>query len=136
MAVYAVIDTNVLVSALLTKHEDAAPLQIVERFFRGDIVALYDEEILREYGEVLRRPKFRFSEEKIAALLDAIAAYGLSVARLRTELPFVDAKDIVFYEVVMARRDDGAYLITGNKRHFPAEPFVVTPSEMLRIMKD
>ena len=65
MVYYAVIDTNVLVSALLTRHEDASPLQVVKRLFRGDIIPLYDEEIVGEYAEVLRRPKFHFSETLI-----------------------------------------------------------------------
>ena len=60
MVYYAVIDTNVLVSALLTRHEDASPLQVVKRLFRGDIIPLYDEEIVGEYAEVLRRPSFIF----------------------------------------------------------------------------
>ena len=41
MVYYAVIDTNVLVSALLTRHEDASPLQIVRRVFQGEIIALW-----------------------------------------------------------------------------------------------
>ena len=72
MVYYAVIDTNVLVSALLTRHEDASPLQIVRRVFQGEIIALCHEEILREYSEVLRRPKFGFSEAMVTVLIEAI----------------------------------------------------------------
>ena len=135
MVYYAVIDTNVLVSALLTKHEDASPLQIVKKLFHGDIIPLYDSEILREYAEVLRRPKFKFSEEHIATLLAVIAQFGISIERLQTGMQIPDPKDLVFYEVSMAARDDDAYLITGNKKHFPVEPFIVSPSEMLEIMR-
>lgn len=134
MAIYAVIDTNVIVSSLLSKHEDAAPAQIVRRLFEGEIVALYNDEILREYEEVLLRPKFRFSEELVFELVDAIRELGLSVERVRSDERFPDPKDVVFYEVALARRRDGAYLVTGNTKHFPAEPCVVTPAEMLRIM--
>lgn len=129
------IDTNVLVSALLTKHEDASPLQVVKKMFHGDIIALYDEEIIREYAEVLRRPKFRFSGGTVATLLQAIMTYGLSVDRINTGEKLIDPKDVVFYEVAMTKQDDNAYLITGNKKHFPLRTFIVTPSEMLDIMK-
>ena len=60
MEVYAVIDTNVLVSALLAKHPDSAPVQILDRLFSRDFIPMYNEEILAEYSEVLHRPKFKF----------------------------------------------------------------------------
>ena len=136
MVYYAVIDTNVLVSALLTHHEDASPLQIVRRVFQGEIIALYHEEILREYSEVLRRPKFGFSESMVTVLIEAIEKYGISVERLAVQEELPDPKDRVFYEVTMARRGDGTYLVTGNKKHFPTAPFIVTPTEMLQIMDE
>jgi len=43
--------------------------------------------------------------------------------------------DLVFYEVVMEKRDDDAYLITGNTKHFPVCNFIVTPSEMIQILE-
>lgn len=50
MTYYAVIDTNILVSALLSSHENAATVQVVSRLFSND-------GILAEYNEVLRRKK-------------------------------------------------------------------------------
>jgi len=47
-----------------------------------------------------------------------------------------DPDDIVFYEVVMEKRDDNAYLVTGNKKHFPNEYCIVTPAEMLEIISN
>lgn len=134
MAFYAVIDTNVLVSALLTKHENASPLQVVLGVFQGKIIPLFDAEILKEYNDVLRRPKFHFSEELIVRLMDSLMTLGLSIERITTNATFVDPKDLVFYEVAMAGREDDAYLVTGNKKHFPLETFIVTPGEMLGIM--
>ena len=46
-----------------------------------------------------------------------------------------DMKDLPFYEVVLEKRDDDAYLVTGNIKHFPKEPFVVTPRELLDILE-
>ncbi len=135
MVYYAVIDTNVLVSALLARHDDASTLRIVKHMLRGDIIPLYDAEILREYGDVLRRTKFRFPEEAVQTLLMAIVKYGESVERLNTGAILPDPKDLVFYEVTMARQDEDARLVTGNKKHFPDAAIVVTPNEMLEIMK-
>ena len=48
---------------------------------------------------------------------------------------FPDPKDTVFYEVVMEqRKTDDAYLVTGNLKHFPVKPFVVTPRQMLDLI--
>ena len=38
MIYYAVIDTNVLVSALISNHTDAATVQLVDRLISGEIV--------------------------------------------------------------------------------------------------
>ena len=43
-------------------------------------------------------------------------------------------KDLPFYEVVMEKRSDNAYLVTGNQKHFPKEPFIVTAREMIDIL--
>ena len=52
---------------------------------------------------------------------------------LDVELP--DPKDRVFFEVTMEeRKSKDAYLVTGNLKHFPVEPFIVSPREMLDIV--
>ena len=61
MKYYAVIDTNVLVSAML--RWDSVPGCVLEHAFVGDIIPLLNEQVLKEYMEVLRRPKFQFDEE-------------------------------------------------------------------------
>ena len=44
-------------------------------------------------------------------------------------------KDTVFYEIVMEKRKtEDAYLVTGNIKHFPSEPFIVTPREMMTMI--
>lgn len=60
MMVYAVIDTNVLVSAIFAVHPDSATVIIRERIMDGTIVPLYNAEIFDEYRDVLARPKFHF----------------------------------------------------------------------------
>ena len=40
---------------------------------------------------------------------------------------------MVFYEVALSK--ENTYLVTGNTKHFPKKPIVVTPAEMLDILK-
>lgn len=130
--VYAVIDTNVLVSALFAVHPDSATVIVRDKIAAGDIVPLYNAEILDEYRCVLSRPKFQFPSAHIDAVLELILQKGISLDRTKSNESFPDPKDVVFYEVALSK--DGSYLVTGNIKHFPHTPIVVTPSELLRII--
>lgn len=133
--IFAVFDTNVLIASLLSKHPDSATVQVVDAITANQIIPLYNYDILAEYDEVLRREKFRFSEERIKQTLAVIQEYGVSVGTpTLTGEVLPDEDDLVFYEVVMEKRDDDAYLITGNIKHFPQRTFIVTPSEMMQIL--
>ena len=131
--IYAVIDTNVLVSALLSRYPDAATVQIVEAISENGICPLYNEEIFTEYEEVLNRDVFKFPADSIRFILNKVKEVGIRTIRIPIEEIFPDPKDIVFYEIAMSK--DDAYLVTGNKKHFPNTPIVVTPAEMVEIMK-
>ena len=76
MVYYAVIDTNVLVSALLSKRTDAATVRVLDVMLDGQIIPLYHEDILAEYDEVLHRNKFHFREETIRLVLNAVKQFG------------------------------------------------------------
>ena len=76
MKCYAVLDTNVLVSALLSSHDDAATVQVIGRLFSGEVVPLFNEDILNEYNEVLRRNRFHFSEEPVRILIGVMEKFG------------------------------------------------------------
>ena len=134
MRCYAVIDTNVLVAALLSSHDDAATVQVVTRLIAGEITPLFDERIINEYSEVLRRERFHFPDEAVSVLLDVIEKYGELVSASPTEDILPDIKDVLFYEVVMEKQKDDAYLVTGNIKHFPKKPFIVTPRELIDIL--
>ena len=103
--------------------------------FDGTIIPVFNDEILAEYDNVLHRPKFKFPDANIQLLLDTIKTYGVFAKQLITNEILTDPKDLVFYEVVMAKQDENAYLVTGNSKHFPKKPFIVTPNELLDIMK-
>ena len=48
--IYAVIDTNVFISALLSKRTDTATVKVFDAMFNGKIIPLYHKDILQEYG--------------------------------------------------------------------------------------
>lgn len=129
---YAVFDTNVLVSALLSRNAVSPTVALLDHILDRTIIPVYNEEILNEYNEVLHRSKFSFATEQINAVLAAIRS-GIAADRTPASWNFPDEEDIVFYEVALSV--DQAYLITGNTRHFPPVSKVVTPAEMLRIVK-
>lgn len=132
---YGVIDTNVLVSAMLKWN--SVPGRVLKYVFSGDLVPVFNEEILDEYRRVLLRKKFSFSEEDVHILLESLQEQGAFIDAEKLDLDLPDAKDVVFYEVVMEKRKkDSAYLVTGNIKHFSRESFVVTPREMLDILED
>lgn len=133
---YVVIDTNVLVSALITRNENSPTVQILRFLANGNIVPVYSEDIVKEYNEVLRRAKFKLSESLIINLLKDIMDNGLKITELAEVTETMpDPNDIVFYAVTLSAQDKDAFLITGNGKHFPEKPFVVTPSELVEILK-
>lgn len=133
--VYAVIDTNVFVAALLTKNSDSATLKVYEAIIDGLITPLYHRAILDEYRDVLCRPKFKFSKERVDAILSLIVKYGIEVFPKPTGEILVDMDDLIFYEVAMEKREDNSYLVTGNQKHYPVRDFIVTPAEIIEIVK-
>ncbi|MGN0203251.1 MAG: putative toxin-antitoxin system toxin component, PIN family [Coprococcus sp.] len=132
----AVIDTNVLISALLSKRDDAATVRVINEIMGGRITPLYHKDILAEYDEVLHRKKFHLKEETIQFVLRAVIQFGIEVFPQPTGEILVDMDDLVFYEVAMEKRKDDAYLVTGNQKHYPMRDFIVTPAEMMQIINE
>ena len=135
MRCYAVVDTNVIVSALIAKTPDSPPRQVFRAMLSGDIIPLYHSDILDEYEEVLGRKKFHLKKETIQTVLEAIRQFGVEVMPRPTGESLIDMDDLVFYEVAMEKCDDDAYLVTGNQKHYPVRDFIVTPAEMLEILR-
>ena len=135
MRYFAVIDTNVIVSAML--KPDSVPGTILKFALADIITPLVNDEILREYNNVVRREKFGFDESDIGFVLSNLVEKAIFLDRTKTNDVFVDQKDLVFYEITLTAKSKGtAFLITGNIKHFPREPFVVTPKEMLDIIDE
>ena len=131
--IYAVIDTNVFVSALFSKNINVATVKVLDAIFQGKIVPLYNDEIIAEYEKVLHRSKFHFTPSLVNKYLKSICKMGISSERVHSDEVFPDQDDVVFYEVALSKED--AYLVTGNTKHFPKTPIVVTPAEMMEILQ-
>ena len=133
----AVVDTNVLVAALLSKRDDSATVRVIRAMISGEFIPLYHEDILAEYEDVLhRKKKYDLSESAIQTVLNAIRRFGIEVFPKPTGEIFIDEDNIIFYEVTMEKRDDNAYLVTGNMKHYPVRDFIVTPAEMIAILEE
>jgi putative PIN family toxin of toxin-antitoxin system len=112
--VRVVLDTNVLVAGILNPH--GPPGRLVDLVFAGDLTLLADDRILSEYDDVLRRSRFGFRTEDVAAVMAFIrlTAEVAPVPPLAVTLP--DPDDLPFLEVAVA--GEAGLLITGNQTHF------------------
>ena len=130
----AVIDTNVIVAAQLTKHDDSSTRQVVKAVFNGIVTPVVTNAILAEYANVMSRPKFRIAPEAVSAVVGYFRRHGRFVAPSTYSAPLPDKKDRMFFEAALALFDDDAKLVTGNTRHFPSAPFVVSPAEFATLL--
>jgi uncharacterized protein len=109
-----VLDTNVLVSALLTGG--GASDMVVQLVLQGTATLLVDSRILAEYDEVTSRKRFGFMEPERRVMLETLERIAESVVSRPLRLTLPDPDDRAFVEVAIAGRAD--YLVTGNLKHF------------------
>jgi len=134
--IYAVIDTNVIVSAMMAKRPDSATVKVLNAVRDGYLKPVLASGIVAEYNEVLAREKFRFVQEDVRQTIDAIVSKAVFLDPTPSDEAFTDETDRVFYEVALAGRDDDTRLVTGNLRHYPISPIVVTPAQMVAIIEE
>ena len=128
-----VLDTNVLVSALLSPH--GPPARLLDLILAGKVRLLVDDRILDEYREVLLRPRFGFDPDDVATLLSFFETAAERVLAGPPPLVLSDPDDLPFAETAVAGNADA--LVTGNPRHFPGSRLprglrVATPTAFLR----
>ncbi|MDR1893874.1 MAG: putative toxin-antitoxin system toxin component, PIN family, partial [Spirochaetales bacterium] len=124
-----VLDTNVLVSALLNSY--GVPAQILGFVLNGTIKIVYDNRILEEYKDVLNRKKLNINSELINFIIDFINNEGEYKIAEPQSIKLKDEDDQMFYEVYRSGEID--YLITGNIKDFPKEKNIVTPREYIEL---
>jgi putative PIN family toxin of toxin-antitoxin system len=112
-----VLDTNVLVSALL--QPEGLPAAVLMMVLAGRVEACVSDAVLAEYEEVIRRPRFKRDTEVIEATLEAICRVANHVEPTRHVDACKDVDDNMFLECAEAAH--AHYLITGNQRHFPKQ---------------
>lgn len=128
---YAVYDTNILVSALLTSRKDSPTALLLDMVLEGRVILLYNQDIIAEYKDVLSRKKFSFSQYDVENVLNLVKL-GKELDPTISHEVFPDPDDAVFYEVALSK--DGAYVVTVNMKHFPKNHIVVSPAEMIEII--
>lgn len=126
-----VLDTNVLVSGILSPH--GPPAAVLRALLTERVCLCFDERILSEYRDVLSRGKFAFDRELVAEVLSFLEAAGFRTLAQPLDLALPDPADQMFLEVAVFGQAD--FLVTGNLRHFPSSArqgiAVVSPREFL-----
>ncbi len=131
-----VIDTNVLVSALL--KADSVPALILSLILEGEIVLCLSEAIALEYGDVLEREKFKkLDRQKVNTLLSRLKSQALCVQpTIRLQAAKGDPEDNKFLEC--AEEAEADFFITGNIKHFPPgrfkETIILSPAQFLSVI--
>ena len=127
-----VLDTNVLVSALLSPF--GPPAEILRLVTTGMVQVCHDCRILGEYRQVLLRPAFPFRPLQVESLLDQIESDGEPVTAFALSDRLPDPDDEAFLEVALS--GEARYLVTGNLKHYPERSrqgvAVVSPREFLK----
>jgi putative PIN family toxin of toxin-antitoxin system len=123
-----VLDTNILVSALLSPLGN--PAKIYKMILTEILKLAYSPKIIEEYRDVLFRPRLRIPAEEAQKVLEAIQEYGEQMEPIPSTHDMIDEDDRVFYDTA---KSAGACLITGNKKHYPEEAFIMTPAEFLSL---
>ncbi len=122
-----VIDTNILVSALINPH--GPPGRIIDMLFNESFQLAVDDRILFEYEKVLASPKFCFDIGDIHDLIDFIRVNALRVTPSPLPQILPDAKDQAFAEV--SKEAKAKALITGNLKHFAGVKEAMSPAQFL-----
>ena len=100
---YAVIDTNVIIAAQLTHHDDSATRRIIKAVFAEIVTPIVTPAILAEYAEVMSRKKFKIAQEVVSSVLSYFGRYGHHVIPVAYSGGLIDEKDRPFLEAVLQK---------------------------------
>ena len=123
-----VLDTNVIVSAALSPNGNPAKILSLITLNKH-IQIYYNDEILNEYNDVLSRPRMNISTEIQVHIINSIIKIGTLKNPIASLIVMPDESDRIFYDTA---KKSGAILITGNTKHYPAEPFIMTPADFMQ----
>lgn len=135
-----VVDTNVIVSALIGSGSKAPPLQILEAMLDASILYPMSGDLLTEYASVLRRPRLvglhGRSEEEIDRLLAELTANAIwCEAPAGDTAP--DANDNHLWALLASWA--GSRLVTGDRllvESASAQRLVLTPRDFVNLIEN
>jgi len=127
--VQAVLDTNILVSAIWTPAGSAS--KILELILTDKIIPCFDDSIMKEYKTVLSRPRLALPKGLAKKLLAEIAERGIMVSIYPGKDKMTDEADRKFYDTAKFFE---AWLVTGNIKRYPKDPLIISPSRFLEKM--
>lgn len=133
MQLKQVIDTNIIVSAILKPHSQERLLFNLALSRRIDFYISPD--VLEEYQEVLSRKKFKLTSSEVEGLIALIKNNTIRVKPSKGVTASRDASDNRFLEC--AEEAEADYLVTGNTKDFPAkwkQAKIVTAGELLDLI--
>lgn len=135
--IYVIYDTNVVISSFL--KSDSIPAKVVDYSYAKDlsVIPMFTNEIIEEYEDVLSRRKFNLKNIRIKDFLNKMILIGEKIDISDIEADLIDKDDIPFYKVFLKKKktDNFVFLITGNKKHFPINPFILTPREFYELIE-
>jgi putative PIN family toxin of toxin-antitoxin system len=127
-----VFDTNVIVSAAL--YQTSLPALLLSLALEHKLRIFVSPALLNEYGEVLKRPRFKLTQEEITELMDKINEKAVIIMPTQKLAVFKeDESDNRILECATKAKAD--FIITGNTKHFSFKTFrgckIVTPREFI-----
>ena len=134
----AVIDTNVLVSGVLSPH--GATGWLVEALQQGICQAVVDDRIWDEYVELLGRPAFGFPPADTSIMLERINKHAIHVPCTSEKFQPIDLPDPADAPFLACAAELDVPLITGNLKHFPRAVIghveILTPAIYVQRLKN
>ncbi|OGW17240.1 MAG: putative toxin-antitoxin system toxin component, PIN family [Nitrospinae bacterium RIFCSPLOWO2_12_FULL_45_22] len=127
-----VYDTNLIVSAALKK--ESLPALLLSLALEDKVRLFISPALIKEYEEVLKRPRFKLGHNEIMELIEEINQKA-TIVKPTKKLDIIteDEADNRILECALKAKAD--FIITGNKKHFRFERFkgirIITPKEFM-----
>lgn len=135
------LDTNILISYLLTPAQNSPVTKIVTQGLLGDFVLLVPEELLQELKRKAHEKKYlveRIAPEEIGKFVDVLTGVSEPIPKIDEPIPAVtrDPKDDYLLAYALVGRAD--YLVSGDNDLLVLEQVgelsIVSPQEFLKML--
>lgn len=127
-----IIDTNIIVSVLLSKNSESSTYKVLELVFNKTIKPFISPKIFSEYKEVLSREKFALNQKLVIEFLNEYKKLSKMINPISSDINLIDEKDRPFYDLFISQNNN-TFLITGNIKHFPKNDYILTAKDFLNL---